>query len=189
MGITNKKKLGFTLIELILAMSVFAVTLPVVFGLFFLNLQTRTKVLILQQVKRNGDDALAIIDGMVHTRGYSIYSDQAMTIEVCSTISGSSTPTSSQTVYFKDPAGTQFYFALDNGKIASYSASMSPNPAYLTNSKVEVSSFSISCERSATFSPPLVSISFVVSQLGSPVRHEERASLNYQTKTKLQNYQ
>ena len=169
MGITNKKKLGFTLIELILAMSVFAVTLPVVFGLFFLNLQTRTKVLILQQVKRNGDDALAIIDGMVHTRGYSIYSDQAMTI--------------------KDPAGTQFYFALDNGKIASYSASMSPNPAYLTNSKVEVSSFSISCERSATFSPPLVSISFVVSQLGSPVRHEERASLNYQTKTKLQNYQ
>lgn len=189
MGINNNKKLGFTLIELILAMSVFAITLPVVFGLFFLNLQTRTKVLILQQVKRNGDDALATIDSLVHTRGYALYSDQAMTTEVCSTISGSSTPTSSSTVYFKDPVGTKFYFALDNGKIASYSASMSPNPAYLTNGKVVVSGLDISCERSSTFSPPLISISFAVSQLGSPVRHEEKASLNYQTKTKLQNYQ
>lgn len=182
-------KKGFTLIELIIAMGIVAFTLPVVFGLFLVNLQTRTKVLILQQVKRNGDNALAAIDSLVHTRAYALYSDPDLTTEVCTTTSGSGTPTSSNTVYIKDPTGAQLYFALDNGKIASYSAVISPNPVYLTNSKVVVSNFSLSCERTATFSPPLISINFQVSQLGIPQTHEEKAVLYYQTKTKLQNYQ
>lgn len=182
-------KKGFTLIELIISLAVLALTLPVVFSLFLVNLQSRTKILILQQVKRNGDDALAIIENLVHTRAYALYSDANLTTEVCSTTSGSSTPTSSSTVYMKDSNGNRFYFYLTNGQMASDSAVISPNPAYLTNSKVVVSNFSLSCDRSSTFSPPLVTISFQVSQLGSPQTREEKATLYYQTKTKLQNYQ
>lgn len=182
-------KKGFTLIEVIVALGVLSLTLPVVFSLFLVNLQTRTKILILQQVKRNGDDALATIDSLVHTRAFALYSDAALTTEVCSTTSGSTTPTSSNTVYMKDSSGNRFYFYLNNGQIASDSAVLSPNPVYLTNNKVAVSSFVLTCDRTSTFSPPLVTISFQVSQLGSPLTREEKATLYYQTKTKLQNYQ
>jgi prepilin-type N-terminal cleavage/methylation domain-containing protein len=185
----KKNRNGFTLVELIVALSIVTLTLPVVFSLFLVNLQSRTKILILQQVKRNGDDALASIEQLVHTRASAIYSDAALTTEVCSTTSGTSTPTSSSNVYMKDSGGNRFYFYLTNGQIASDSAVISPNPLYLTNNKVAVSNFSISCERTSSFSPPLVSISFQVSQLGTPATREEKATLYYQTKTKLQNYQ
>lgn len=185
----KKMKQGFTLIELIVALGVLTLTLPVVFSLFLINLQSRTKILILQQVKRNGDDALANIEQLVHTRANALYSDAALTTEVCSTTSGTSTPTSSNTVYMKDSSGNRFYFYLSNGQIASDSAVISPNPLFLTNTKVVVSNFSLSCERTSAFSPPLVNIAFQVSQLGTPATREERATLYYQTKTKLQNYQ
>ncbi|MGB4966138.1 MAG: type II secretion system protein [Microgenomates group bacterium] len=185
----KKTKYGFTLIELIVSLGVLALTLPVVFSLFLINLQSRTKILILQQVKRNGDDALASIEQLVHTRASALYSDAALTTEVCSTTSGTTTPTSSNTVYMKDSSGNRFYFYLSNGQIASDSAVISPNPLYLTNTKVVVSNFSLSCERTSSFSPPLVSIGFQVSQFGSPATREGKATLYYQTKTKLQNYQ
>lgn len=186
MGVIMKK--GFSIIELLIVIAIIAFTLPVVFSLFFATLQSQTKVLILQEVKRNGDFALDVIEDLVRTRAYAIYSDEELTTEVCSTKTSTLTPTSSGTVFFSDSSGSSFYFAPQSQKIASYSAVINPNPYYLTSDKVVVSNFTISCNRTAVLSPPIVSISFSVAQPATDVRHEQQATLNYQTKIKLRSY-
>lgn len=181
-------KQGFTLIELIVVIGIIVITLPVTFSLFFVNFQAQTKVYILQEVKRNGDYALNVIESLIKQRAYAIYTDQALTAEVCSTKSGTNTNTSyTGALYFKDKDGKYFNFAISGNKIASYSAIINPNPYNLTNQKVIVSGFTTSCNRTQTFSPPLVSISFKIDQ-ASGTRYEEVASLSYQTKIKLRSY-
>lgn len=188
MKMHNTSRKGFTLLELLVAIGVVTLLMPVLFSIFFATLQSQTAVAILSQVKRDGDGALSTLEYLIKNRAFAIYSDAGGTTEVCSTVSGFSTPTSSATVYFADSAGTLFSFALDGNRIASYSASISPNPAYLTSTKVVASNFSISCNRTSSFSPPIVSVSFTVANPASATRHEEKATLNYQTKIKLRSY-
>jgi len=192
MGITINK--SFTLIELVIVIGVIAISLPVIFGLFFLNLQAQSRIYILQEVKRNGDYTLNVMQDIIKNRAYAIYSDPGLSTEVCSTKSGSGTPSNFTTslpfpiMYFKDLDGRYFYFEVATNKIASRSAIISPDPYLLTNEKVSVSSFDLSCMRTSVFSPPIVSVSFTVSQAGTSTRHEEKASLDYQTKIKLKSY-
>lgn len=188
MKIKKKFSVGFTLIELMVAIGVTTLLLPILFSLFFITIQSQAKVLILQEVKRNGDFALNNFEYLVKNRAVTIYADEAKTTEVCTTVSGLTTPSSSNTVYFADSNGDLFYFAINGEKIASYSAVISPNPANLTNSKVVVSGFTISCKRNSTFTPPVVSISFSITNPAAATRHEEKALLNYQTKIKLRSY-
>lgn len=182
------KNKGFTLIELLIVIAIIGLTLPVLFSLFITTLQSQAKIVILQNVKKNGDSALDQINYLVQNRIYTIYSDQALTTEVCTTRSGLSTPTSSQTVYFADKGGNSFYLAQVNDKIASYSSSISPNPYYLTTPLVKVTNFVISCSRTSSYSPPLIDVAFSVSQLDSATRHENTANLDYRTKIKLRSY-
>lgn len=182
------RKNGFTLIELMVVMGIIAFTLPVMFALFFQTLQSQAKVLILQEVKRNGDTTLDIIEDLVKSRAYAIYSDEGLTTEVCSTKTSSTTNTESSSVYFQDSGGNEFHFALDGTKIASYSAVLDPNPYDLTNDKVVVTGFQISCNRTSTLSPPIVSISFSVSNIAENTRQEQLATLDYRTKIKLRSY-
>lgn len=176
---------GFTMIEMIIVIGIILITLPVIFGLFFVNFQAQSKVFILQEVKRNGDYSLNVMESLIKNRVHSIYSDQAMTSEVCSTKNSSGTQSSHPgPIYFKDKDGKLLYFTLSSGRIASYSAAVSYN---LTNSKVKASILTVKCSRTQTFSPPLVSVSFQIDQ-AQGARYEEIASLYYQTKIKLRNY-
>jgi len=184
----KKRKNGFTLVELLIGLSVISLIIPIVFSLFFLVLQSKAKILILQEVKKNGDYTLSTMQYFIKNRAIKIYNSDLKTNEVCTTASGFSTPSSSDYVYFADADDNLFYFQLASGKVASYSAVISPNPQYLTNTKTTVSNLTITCSRSGTFSPPIVSVSFTVTNPPSAVKHEEKATLNYQTKIKLRNY-
>ena len=184
----KKRKNGFTLVELLIGLSVISLIIPIVFSLFFLVLQSKAKILILQEVKKNGDYTLSTMQYFIKNRAIKIYNSDLKTNEVCTTASGFSTPSSSDYVYFADADDNLFYFQLASGKVASYSAVISPNPQYLTNTKTTVSNLTITFSRSSTFSPPIVSVSFTVTNPPSAVKHEEKATLNYQTKIKLRNY-
>ncbi|OGK15589.1 hypothetical protein A3H80_03735 [Candidatus Roizmanbacteria bacterium RIFCSPLOWO2_02_FULL_37_19] len=181
-----KSKLrGFTLIETMIVLSIIGLIIPVMFSLFFINLRSQTKVLILQEVKRNGDNSLNTIESLSKQFGVSFHqaSPPLRTNEVCVT-TGSNY--SAGNIYILDESGDWFSFYLDNGRIASESGTT--GVTYLTNDKVVVSSFSLTCDRPISVSPPIMSISFTVSQVGTPGRQEEEASLNYQTKIKLRSY-
>ena len=178
MGINhNTHTKGFTLVELVLVLGILGILLPAVFSLFVANLRAQTKVLILQDVKRNGDTALDTIEILVKAKAKSI--EQQDGTPVCTT-SGS---TYSGDLYFVDDAGNRFMFNQSNNRIASESAATD----YLTTNKVSVSSFEMSCDRSSLFVAPLISISFTIDQAQTTSRAEESASLQYQTKIRLRN--
>lgn len=181
-------KKGFTLIETLVVVAIIGLSLPVIFALFITTLQSQAKVAITQEVKRNGDYALDIIEHNIKASAYTIYSDAAQTTEVCTTRSSPSTPASSATVYFADKNNSLFYFSQLSDRIAWFAANQNPQTTYLTAPNVKVIDLSITCNRTASFSPPIISISFSVSQNEPSPRHEGTASLDYRTKIKLRSY-
>jgi prepilin-type N-terminal cleavage/methylation domain-containing protein len=186
-------KKGFTLIEMLIVIAIIAITLPVVFSIFVVSLQSQAKVFVLQNVKKNGDSALDVIEYLVKNKIYTIYSDSGLTNEVCTTRSNQGTDatyssSSGNPLYFADKDGNSFYVDQVNDSGTTRIAYYYPDAHFLTTPLVAVQNFSISCSRSSFLSPPVIAISFTVSQLDSVTRHENTATLNYQTKIKLRSY-
>lgn len=185
----NKK--GFTFIELLIAVGIFSLSVPIVFGLFFINLNIQAKVFRMQEVKRQGDNALTVIQSVIRQSARSIHSAAAASDsnQVCTPDTNSYTGT----LYFKDSLGDVFSFYQDGNtdQIASTSSKLATggsddaNP--LTSTKVKISDFVISCDQPSSFSPPLVNVKFTVSETNNSGRHEEQASMYYQTTVKLRN--
>jgi len=176
-----KKNKGFTLIESLIVVGVIAIIIPALFALFFSHLRAQSKVYLLQQVKQNGDNALNVIETLIKENTISIHSGSPPTSgnQVCTDASS----TYSSTMYFLDRSGSYFNFAVASNKIASSSSVSST--VNLTSDKVAVTSFALSCAQGSSFSDPIVSVSFTVSQANSVNRPDESATLQYQTKMKL----
>lgn len=181
-------KSGFTLIEMIVVIGVIALLLPVVFGLFYLDITSQKKTVLLQETKRSGDNALSVFESLIHNDAVKIVSSDFATT-LCD--GAGTTEDLGSSVSFKDRHGSYFTFTLDSSdidsiKIASDS-SVAPT-AYLTSSAVSVSPLTFSCTRTASFAPPYISVQFTVTQAGSPSRGEDKDSLPYSTIIKLRNY-
>lgn len=180
----RKKTLGLTIIELIVVIGVIAISLPAIFGLFFTMLRARAKTYVLQEVKRNGDNALNSMETLIRQRAIGIYSDQNLTVEICATTGNQY----NNPFYFKDKDAAVFYFITEGAsptKIASRTASLRYN---LTSEKVAVSNFFMQCFRRSAFSPPIVKIDFDITSFStSSTRQEENAAIHYTTQVKLRN--
>ncbi len=179
---------GFTLLEVIIVLSIFTIIVPAMFTMYFASLRAQRKVLVLRDAKRNGDNALTAMENLLKQNAVSIHNDSPPTAanQVCT----SSVPSASDTeLFFKDKDGSWFSFTQSEGKIASNSAMLgNATSTNLTNLKSIVSSFDLRCMFVSETSPPLVSISFRVDQFGPTGRPEDVTSLSYQTKVKLRSY-
>lgn len=169
---------AFTFIELIIVIGVIGISLPVIFGLFFITLQQQSKIFILQEVKRNGDYALNSMQSTI--KQYAKKVTNSSYEEFCSSSNQSQ-------IFLVDKYGSRFTYLLHNNKIASQSSTF-PGTWYLTTDKVKVDNLIFRCSQTNPFSPPVISIFFTVSQRGMPARYEEKASMSYQTKIKLKSY-
>ena len=188
---------SFTLIETIIVVGVTSMVLPIIFSIVFVILQEQTKIIRLQEVKRQGDFLLSSMKRTIQSNALQIYSESSMTNEKCNT-KGSTYPLSGgddgRTFFFKDKQGKWFnyYVILDAvtnvRKISSGSAIFPSNPIDLTTSKVSISSFSISCNRQSLFSPPIISLSLRVTYNTTSSRQEDQATLLYDTNIKLKSF-
>lgn len=174
----QSKNRGFTLIELTIVLAILGVILPAVFAIFLAHIRAQTKVLILQEVKRNGDQAINTMVTLIKADGRSLQSSDGTPI--CSTPG----TTYAGDIYFMDSNDNRFMFHELTGRIASESAQTD----YLTTNKVAITNFALTCQRDSQFTSPLVSISFDVAQALTTTRAEESATLPYQTKVRLRNF-
>ncbi len=186
MGVKTHKK-GYTLLEVVIVISIFALIVPAMFAMYFASLRAQKKVYVLRDTKRNGDNALTVMESLLKQNAISIHSAEPPTTanQVCT----SSVPSATGELFFKDKDGTWFSFTQDSFKIASSSASgLGSSSVNLTNTKSLVTNFTMRCSYVSEVSPPLVSISFNINQNGPTGRAEEVSSLGYQTKIKLRSY-
>lgn len=175
------KKNGFSLLELVLVLSILGIIVPAGFSMFMASMRAQLKVSILQEVKRNGDTALSVIENLIKSRTQSL--QQLDGTPICNS-SGSSYALGD--VYFVDPEAQRFRFHMSGNQIASDSSSI--GSSFVTSPKVAVTNFSITCEKETSFTPPIISIGYTVSQARETTRAEEQSTLDYLTKVRLRTY-
>lgn len=190
-------KKGFTFIEIVVVIGVIGLALPALFAIVFAILQQQTKIMRLSEVKRQGDNVLVMIQNTIRNYATEIYSDTGLTIKECDSTINPHTSNTGSNFYLKDKYNNSIRFYLQTvGSdifIASDSARPFSAPAttqQLTTNKVTITTPTnfISCQRSATYSPPIITINFKVQYKTTSTRVEDTASLNYQTSIKLRSY-
>lgn len=152
---------GFTLIEVLVVIFLLGVVMAIGVNLFFSILKGGSKAEIVKEVKQNGDYAISVMERMTRNAQSASCSD-------------------SSSVTIKNPDGWTTTFVCEDGRIASNSGT------YLTSESVTATGCTFSCGGTT---PEVVTISFTLSQKGTPVRVEERATANFQTKVSLRTYE
>lgn len=182
-----KKSLGFTLIEMLVVVGILAIALPAVFAIIFAIVRQQAKVYALRQVKREGDFVLNAMENTIRNEAVGIFTDSLFNTEVCDQALLGVNPYSNDgsSFYFKDRAGNWFRYSVSNSRVASASGTIPTD--LLTTASVTVADFTLSCNRAAAFSPPLISISFNVNYSASQFL-EDLATLHYQTQVQMKNY-
>lgn len=171
---------GFTLIELMVVVTLIAIIGLITSQMFILNVRSQSKSEIQQEVKQSGDYAISVIESMVRN---------AVDIE-----KGSCNQNTDQiAITNQDGFSTQFLCDDGNKRIASVSSFPDPLPTVsvpLLSEKVVVSqcSFRVVCP-TPPLSPKYVFINFSVSQENPDAGVNASALLEYQTTIAVRNYQ
>jgi prepilin-type N-terminal cleavage/methylation domain-containing protein len=182
------KEKGFTFIEMVVVIAVIGLVLPVLFSIIFTIFRQQVRIYRLTEVKRQGDYVLNVIENSLRNDAVKIYSGSPTDVpptEICNAV------TASQAIgYFQDKNSEWFQPHLESFKVASSSSTTSDFD--LTNNKVRVESLTMTCARTAEFSPPIVHINFSIcynnNNSCTSARSEENVTLTYQTKVKLKSY-
>jgi len=159
------KKQGFTLIEILVVVTIFGIIVVLGSGLFFFLLKGSTKSRVLEVVRQNGDYALSVMGIMVRNASSLVsYSGSEITIV--------------------NPDRGTTIFSCSGGRIAS-------NGANLIGDEVKVddcsSIFSLEVDPAGA-TPAVMTIRFSLSQKAVTARPEEQALMNFQTTVSLRNY-
>ncbi len=174
-------KKGFTLIEVMVVISVIAMVVPALFYMVFMILLQQVKIYRLSEAKRQGDFALTSITSNIRNSAVSTY-DAPNTTELCA-----NTGEVSDVGKFRDQYNNWFSYTLISGKISSGSSVLGTTTD-LTKSNVTITDLSLKCFKTASFSPSIIEVKFTITAGDETARTEEKATLVYQTRVKLRSY-
>lgn len=158
---------GFTLVELLVVITIFAVMLLVVNQVLFATFRGTAKSEAQDKVKRQGEQAMAVIERAIRN-ARSIY-----------TCSGS-------TVTYQDPSLNTGSFSCTN--IGSGSGYIASERGPLTANDVDVTSCSITCEMiNGVNKVVVVNASFAAKGTALTLRTEEKGTISLQSRVLLRN--
>jgi len=158
---------GFTVIEMIVTLSILALIIVIASGFLFSTISGGNKVEATKEVRQNGSLALSVMEKMILTSRL-----------VSCPVAGNG-----KEILVQDQDGFSTSFVCDEtgGKISS-------NSAVLTGSNVFVSGCSFACT-SEVGRPVKVSIGFTVSQRNaSGLKPSEKSSMVFQTEVVAKNF-
>lgn len=179
--------------ETIIVIGIIGMILPVIFSIIFSIIRQQTKVYVLSVVKREGDNALNVIENSIRNKAVSIHSAiPDTTNEVCKGLSlqhPASGTSNGSDFYFSDSEGQYFRFMLTNNEIASSSSIANASVDLTSDVNTRITDFDISCLQTNVQSAPIVDIHFKIEQKQSlSQRAEDVAALDYSTKVKLRTF-
>lgn len=148
-----KKNRGFTIIELLVMISAFAIVSVVTVAFLSMTLFSSSKTIAIKEVRQNGNYAMSVIERLV-------LSAKSVTCLTTESIGITTLDDQSTTI------------GCSAGKIASGSA-------YLTNSKVTVANCVFSCKLNQG-APNMVGVGFTVSIGGASSPTHEKSSMSFQ---------
>lgn len=157
-------KKGFTLIEILVVISVLAIIMVIGSSSFFNLLKGSTKTRTANLVKQNGDYALAVMERMIRN---------AQDIDAANCTLGM------DEITIVNPDGKSTVFSCIDNPISS-------NSAKLISDQVIVDDCLFDCQDGGYFDPDVVTIDFTLST-GDPTQPEEYTTVNFKTTVVLRN--
>lgn len=171
---------GFTLIEFLVVLSIIVFIVPSLFGLMYSLLRQQSRIIALQEVKRQGDLVFNHMKTTIKNSATATYNNTlASPIAICTS---APTSASGSLMYFLSSTGVNSYFGYSMSGTGIVYEKTGSSSTPLTNSTVTISNLVLACSRDSDYSPPLVSVSYTVTQPSTSV------SLNYKTSIKLKSH-
>lgn len=167
---------GFTLLETLVSVAIIALVSVVLSQVFISTMRTNTKTEILKEVKQSGDLAIESITRMVQNA-------QSVTC-----------PTAKSLAVVNPDGNTTTVSCQDVSSVARLASSSATTTVYLSSQNVTLgpvcasSSLQFVCT-SVSGLPSLVTVSFQMAQIGTPVDQFETASETFQTSVTMRNNQ
>ncbi|HUV43035.1 MAG TPA: type II secretion system protein [Patescibacteria group bacterium] len=163
------KKKGFTLIEILVVVSLFGIIAVIGSGSFFSLLRGSTKSKTVSAVKQNGDYALGVMERMIRNARYLEENSNEQTCELGMT-----------RIKIKNPDGGSTEFSCDSSTISS-------NSGELISGGLTLSSCAFDCREDGDLDPDVVAISFTLLSGASVGHPEEGAVIDFKTTISLRN--
>lgn len=167
------KEKGFTLIEILVVVGIFAIIAVIGSGSFFSLLRGSTKSRSASTVKQNGDYALGVMERMIRNARYleensgGLICDSGMT-----------------EIKIKNPDGGSTEFKCEANSISSDSGELVRK---LIDEELTVTDCQFDCREGGTLNPQVVTIFFTLSTNLGTGRPEEEAIANFETTVSLRN--
>jgi len=156
----SERQRGFTLVELLVVVAVFAFLGLLLTNSLFSILKSNVKAELIKEIRQNGSFALDV-----------------MTKKLTGGLNPECRVDDHSQVEFTDASGEIITFSCEaNAYIASKSATATI-PLTDSTGKFKLSDCSFTCEEKGTYQK--VKISFILSQAGEPTRREELASQSF----------
>ena len=165
----NKKKQGFTLIEVLAVSGILVILAVIIVGLFTTTLRGGIKADVVQGIRQEGDFAIKAISQVIRNAEYVEVSD-------CSQAG-----TSGSSITVVDQYSNPVVFSLGDDRIASDSS-------YLTSTRVKASGLSFVCY-DRELGNQVVTINFSLSLGDEPgAKAHERQTEEFKTSVSLRRY-
>ena len=175
--IKKEKKSGYSLIELLVVITLIAILGTLTAEAFILGLRAQSKSEIVKEVKQNADYIGQVVENMIRN-----------SIDIQVTQCNSNT----QELTIRSPDGLFTSFDCTSSVMASISGQYPVPTVYLSLSNnrvaVENCNFRVVCP-TPPINPKYVFFNFKLTQTGSNLPKEKQASIEYQNTVSLRNYQ
>lgn len=175
----KSKKDGYTLVELLMVISILGLILPAIFSILIIILQQQARIYELSTVKREGDNILNLLKAKIANEATGV--TDANGAAQCVTSGTKYEPDLSNNFKLKNKASSFFYLHDNTGLKLN-------NNVLLHSDRVTISDFKLYCYKKSDFSPIMVGLSYKVTfkrTIGLP--SATPPSLDYQSRILLRN--
>lgn len=173
----KNKKNGFTLIEVLVVISVIVMSMPIFISIVFTVIRQQVQVTKLQELTNQADPVLEYVKNMIKQNTNELMNNSGNL--VCNT-NPANMNVVSQVSSFNMINNNQFQFGLNSG-IMQMRLNGGPS-LNLSSNKIQISNFLVSCIKNNTFTPPVVKISFTAIS-----NSDSNVTMNYATYVQLLN--
>lgn len=190
----NQRSAGYTLIEIIIVLTIIAIIMPAVFTILYSILLQQAKISELVETKRQGDYVMQFMKEKIGQDARSIEEmSGGLPLGFGSQTAVCNIPGST----FSNPSGNDFTFRDNQGNTFQFYGSANSTLSYiqtaptfinttLHNNTVTISNFQIACIKKALYADAMIAFSYTVTfNRQNPDPQLGTTELRYQTKIKL----
>lgn len=174
---------GFTLIEILVAITLSVILLGAASGLFFTTLRTDSKKSFVTNIKDNGDYAISQMEFLLRN---------AITLEPYDGVSGARCTNGMNQIRLRSIDNGLTYLYIDEGRIASESAASNGTPGsvyYLTGENLTASNLSFNCQQSSPNIGTFIQINFSLTYAtASGQFYGDGGTENFTTRINVRSY-